>query len=413
MSQLLDDLASLRIERTGGAPARTAAVAAVPRAGRKPLRWVAPLLALGSLVSGILAYRALEPRLFGLELTFTEVSWVSPTHATTKLTATGFVVAQVTSRVGAPVPGKVLRVHVREGDSVKAGDLLVELDDSEQRSALAAARARTAAAAARVELARADSDALALRHSRARTLVEAGAAQRAELEDLDGQAASLRRSVRVAEAELAASRAAEAPLQIAQDSRRVLAPLDGTVIGKPVAAGELVDSNAPVAELADFGTLAVEADVPEARVAQLGDNSPCEVTLDAVPGKRLRGVVSGTAKRVDRAKATLTVRIKLLDAAVALPGMAGRISFLSEPVSDRALQAKPKLVVPTGAVLQRPEGPLLATVQAGTVKLVRVRTGERVGAGLELLEGPPAGTRILASPPATLEDGQPVKEKGG
>ena len=68
-----------------------------------------------------------------------------------------------------------------------------------------------------------------------------------------------------------------------------MSPIDGTVITKPVEVGELVGPQNNIAEIADFQSMFVETDVPEARLYLIKPGSPCEIALDAYPGKRYRG----------------------------------------------------------------------------------------------------------------------------
>ena len=83
------------------------------------------------------------------EVEVTEIGWVSPAQATIDLTSTGYVVPQRVAKVGAKVTGRITKVNIVEGQEVKTGDLLFELDPTDQRSAVASAQARALAAQAR------------------------------------------------------------------------------------------------------------------------------------------------------------------------------------------------------------------------------------------------------------------------
>src|SRR5262249_40516420 len=136
--------------------------------------------------------------------------------------------------------------------------------------------------------------------------------------------------------------------------RTIVAPIEGTVITKPPEVGELVGPQAPLLEIADFRTLMVETDVPEARVGQIKIGSPCEIVLDADPSKRRPGAAAEIGKRVNRAKATLVVKVRFTDKTDgALPDMAARVSFLSEALSAEAMKEPPKRVIPAAALTER------------------------------------------------------------
>ncbi len=145
MGDPLADLSQLRIDRTP--------------TSRRPSVW--PKVALGVVltaavgVGGTYGFRAAQGSFIKPEVEITEIGWVSPAQATIDLTSTGYVVPQRTAKVGAKVTGRITKVNVREGQSVKAGDPMFELDPTDQRSAVASAQARALAAQARAQTARA------------------------------------------------------------------------------------------------------------------------------------------------------------------------------------------------------------------------------------------------------------------
>jgi hypothetical protein len=134
--------------------------------------------------------------------------------------------------------------------------------------------------------------------------------------------------------------------------------------------------------------------------------------LDAFGDRRLRGEVVELAPRLNRAKATGTVKVKVLDAAELLrPEMSARVSFLSKPLEEAQLKQAPKVFVPAGAVTDRAGSKVVFVIEEGKVRAVPVTLGPPLGGGFELKSGPTPGTRLVKDPPATLADGQGVKEK--
>ena len=116
------------------------------------------------------------------------------------LTATGYVIPQITAKVGAKVIGRVTRAKVREGQSVKAGEVLFDLDAADQAAAVASARARVAAASAKVLTVKAQRAEVDADFKRQKQLAESGAATRALVEDLERKLASLDAQIKAAEA---------------------------------------------------------------------------------------------------------------------------------------------------------------------------------------------------------------------
>jgi multidrug efflux pump subunit AcrA (membrane-fusion protein) len=152
--------------------------------------------------------------------------------------------------------------------------------------------------------------------------------------------------------------------------------------------------------------------VPEARVHLVSVGSPCEIVLDAYPDQRLRGAVAELGKKVDRAKATLLVKVRFVDpTALAVPEMSARVSFLTKEIDAASLKEAPKHVVPSGAIALRGGSKVVFAVDQGKLKMLPVEVGAPIGGGFELLDGPPPGTRLVSSPSPDLADGQSVKEK--
>jgi RND family efflux transporter MFP subunit len=410
---LSEDLQALRIDRDAPSPSHSSG--AVGRA----LVGVAVLGALGA--AGAWALPHAQARIFKTSVRTAEVASVSPTQATTSVSATGYVVALTVSRVQPRVPGRVARVTVREGDTVRAGQVLLELDALESRGAIAASNARALAAQARVAVARANLAESAVQLERQRRLVASGSAPRSAVEDLEARMIPLRASIEAAAAEARAAQAEVASLRINLGQLTVTAPFDGMVLNRPPVLGDLVGAGAlagsataataAVIEVMDPRSLVVEVDVPEARLGLVRVGGPCEIALDAFPDRRLACTVAELGHRVDRAKATVPVRVRFAaPMAGALPEMSARVSFLTAAPAADALQARARTVLPAAALTARAGRQSVFTVEDGVARLQPVRVGERAGDGYELIEGPPPGARVVLSPPAALADGSPVKE---
>jgi len=409
--QLSSDLASLRIDR-----------AVDPDRGSTWKKLAVALVVIGALgAAGAYAYPRVRGEIYKTEVTFSEVATISPVQASITVTSTGYVVPQVISKVGAKIPGRVSRVLVKEGDTVKAGQVIAELEATDTRSAIAAANARIVVARARVNTAKANLAEVAQQVKRERTLAEKGAVGQSTLDDLIARQNGLAEMVAAAEAEVKAAEAEATTLTVNLVDRTVRSPIDGTVIAKPIAVGELVGTgDGIVAEIADFRSLLAEVDVPEGRLHLVKIGGPCEIVLDAYPDRRFRGQAVELGRRIDRAKATVKVKVKFTDEmpnggeAVVLPDMSASVSFLTEAISDAALKEAPKKVIPASAISERNGRKVAFIVDGNVVHVAPVTVGAPMGNGssFELLEGPASGTRIIANPPPELSDGQKVKEKG-
>jgi HlyD family secretion protein len=420
--QLSQDLASLKIDR--GAKPRG-------RLGRVVLAVI--VIAVLAVIAVSIGYSKVRSALLTTEVASGEISLVSPAQAQVQLTATGYVVALVYAKVASKVPGRIAELFVDEGDHVEKGQKVARLEDVDFKTQLATSRARAAAARARIAMARAGVAELRVQIERETALVEKGVSARATLEDLKTRNDSAIAAVRSAEAEAAATDAETNALNVQLGSYEIITPISGTVVDKLVKVGEGVSpgfGTPGVIEVIDLTSLVVEVDVPEARLAQVAVDAPCEIVLDANPSKRYRGAVKEIGRRVNRSKATVPVKIRFLDdiaakvnapaagsgsgsAAAAvdvLPDMAARVSFLSQGLDPKSLDVPPKLIVPTSAVVKRGAGDVVFVVDDGEVRMTAVKVGAPFADGLELETKLPAGTKVVLEPSKSLTDGQQVKE---
>src|SRR5207247_2369983 len=135
---------------------------------------------------------------------------------------------------------------------------------------------------------------------------------------------------------------------------------------------------------------------PETRLYLIEPGKPCEIVLDAYPSQRHRCVALEIGKRVNRAKATIPVKVKFVgEAKSVLPEMSARVSFLAEALSEEAMKEPPKRVVPESAVVDRAGAKVVFVINEGQARMVPIKLGGPAPGGLELLDGPAPGTRLV------------------
>lgn len=400
--QLSSDLASLRIQRDENPDLRS-----------NRARWlVGGVVIVAVLVVIVPVWQLFGARVFKTDVDVTEIRLVSPAQAQIQVTSSGFVAARSESKVGARLSGRVAEVLVKEGDTVTLGQVLVRLDDADAKMAIAAARARAAAARARIEAAVATQSETRRTFEREKGLLEKGASLRSTVEDLENRTQSLDQSANAARADASAAWAELSQLELNLEYMTITAPIAGVVVSDPVDVGELVGpATAPVIELADFTTLVVETDVPEARLGLVTRGGPAEIVLDAYPTVRHRGRVAELSPKVNRAKATVVVRVEFVDPIEGvLPDMAARVSFLRAELDAEAVKQPPKLFVPESAIVEQGGETFVFRIDDGKARRERVTLGPAMTGGFELVDGPGDGTRVIADPPSAIDDGYPVRE---
>jgi RND family efflux transporter MFP subunit len=351
--------------------------------------------------------------MFKTEIALTEVAIVSPAQAQVQLTSTGYVVPQAQVDLSSKLVGRVEKANVREGSQVKAGQILFELDASDQRVAVASSQAKVAASKARAATARAQLAEIVLQRDREKRLADTGAIAQATADDLAARVKSLEEQVRAADADVSAAQAEVNALSTTLANTTIRAPIDGTVINKPLLPGDVVSPGTSMVKIADFSSIVVETDVPEARLQRVKKGGPCEIVLDAYPDKRWRGEVVEVSPQLNRSKASATVKVRFLDRDdTVLPEMAARVSFLDAPLDQAKLKEPPKKVLPSSAVVERAGAKVVFVVEQGKVRMVPVQLGPPFGDGYEMASGPDPGTKLVSMPPEALADGQAIKEKG-
>jgi RND family efflux transporter MFP subunit len=399
--QLAADLASLRIDRA-------------PKPPRKGLRMFVGLVATAGAFTALVMMGKpwVESRIFKTEVTVTEIALVSPVQADVDITATGYVIPQSTAKVAAKIVGRLSKVNVREGDVIKAGHVLFELDPDDQNAAIAAAQARAAAASARIATARANTAEVDIELKRQKKLAETGAAARAEVETLQARLNALAAAISAAEAETRASQAEVVSLTTGAKNLRIVAPIGGTAMTKPASVGDVANPGQVLVELADFDSLLVEVDVPEGRLGKVRANAPCEIALDAFTSERFPGRVVDIGPRLNRAKATALVKVKFDKPPKELrPEMSARVSFLQKALDQAKINEPDKIIVPAGAVVDRGGSKAVWVIEDGKIRLVPVTLGDAFGGGFVIQKGPPPKTRVVKDPAPGLADGMPVKER--
>lgn len=342
------------------------------------------------------------------------VSQAYPSQAHTLLNATGYVVAQRKAAVASKATGRLEWLNVREGSQVKAGEILARLESNDVTAQMQQAAAGVRVARANLEQGDAELKEAVRAMGRSQDLLEkkfvsAAAHDTVVARHEKAQAAlsSYKASIAVAEANLRVA-------QVAVEQTLIRAPFDGVVLTKNANVGDVITpfssalgSQAAVVTMADMSTLEVEADVSEANLAKVKVGQPCEIQLDALPDQRFRGVVQRTVPTVDRAKATVMVKVRFVDVDVrVLPEMSAKVAFLEKELPQEERNAR--TVVQPSAVVERDGGSTVFVIREGKAVQVGVKTGMKIGDLVEVTGKVAAGDKLVLRPPAGLRDGAPV-----
>jgi RND family efflux transporter MFP subunit len=325
------------------------------------------------------------------------------------LTASGYVVARRKAVVSAKIQGRLADLRVEEGSRVEQGEVIARLEGQDYQAQVERQRAQ-------VQRSEADLAEYQRQLRLAEELTQDDVLAKDQYEAAQSR-------VRIAEASL---RQAQAELALAQaqlENTLIRAPFAGVVVKKMAEVGESVapippgvnisTSSGAIVALADLDTLEVEADVSESNVAKLRADQPAEVTVEAFPDRRYRAVVRQIIPTADRTRATVMVKVTILEKDKDLkPEMSARVTFLEmegegEPSTgeDRTQQ----VTVPVEALATREGETVVFLVRDGrAVQRVVVKGLERQGQ-VAIKQGLAGGETLVASPPEALRDGSVVK----
>jgi RND family efflux transporter MFP subunit len=393
MTTPLSDLAKLRIDRDA------------PPGVRRAFRWNV-LLAVAALVVLAVAW-AMARRDDAPAVQVVVATPAGSPGEGTSVTANGYVVARTRAAVSAKVPGRLAYLGVSEGSFVRKGEIIARLENADYEAAVAQAAATVATAradrleaeAARDQLRR---EAQRLRDIRAQNVqlvsdeeVEA-AESRAVQADARARAAEAR-----AEAAAAGLRFAEASLQ----NTIIRAPFTGTVLRKEAEVGEVVApsvggslTRGAVVTMADFTTLEVEVDVNEAYIARIGSAQPARITLDAYPDTAFRGAVRQVVPTADRQRATVQVKVSILDRDPRiLPEMGARVDFLEEDATVEGRATGGRIRLPVEAVRDVGGQTAVWVVRDGRLEQHPVQAGPASAGLREIRSGLMGGELVLVA----------------
>lgn len=326
-----------------------------------------------------------------------------------RVVASGEVSSQSLAQVGSEITGVVARRAVREGDAVRAGDLLLALRDDEQQARLREAEAalrqlqdsdRPQAAAALREAQSALNQAereLARRETlQARGLLAVEALEQARQARIRAREALNR--ARLDAAALAAGASQEQLLRqrleaarAALAKTRIHAQHDGIVQTRSVEPGDLVQPGRVLLEIARTDSREILLPLDEKNLSPLALGQHARVIADAYPERALQARVAFIAPAVDPARGTLDVHLELLEPADFLR------QGMTVSVEIRTAERERALVLPHDALRQRDgERARVLVLDAGRVAEREVRLGLRGSALSEVLDGLQDGAQVLA-----------------
>ena len=372
------DLSALRIDRDE------------PPRGRR-LLWAAVATGLVAVVAFLLVWgrRSGSVTLRTPEVTTTRIALVTPTQASTVLTASGYIVARSKAEISPKSVGRIAWLNLEEGQRVKKGELVARLESQELEAQKKQYLATKEQILAQLDNAKRDRE-------RAQALLkdqigsqQAFDAADAQVRSLAAQIASIEQQVRYTEELI--------------KNAEIYAPIDGVVTVKKAFLGETVapqgfggagSAGATFAVIVDLGSLEMEADINEQNLGKLSLSQPAQVTLDAYPDRPYKARLRQIVPTADRQKGSVKVKVEILDRdARILPEMSCRVVFL-DPKAGPAEGAK--VMVPAASVVEVDGRKGALFLQGDRALFKPLGLGAAALSQIEVVSGAAGGEEVVA-----------------
>jgi RND family efflux transporter MFP subunit len=352
--------------------------------------------------------------------------------------AVATVRSKTTSVLSSKVAGYILAIHVREGDRVQPGQLLMEIDNREAAVQLKKAQAglreaqemlqETEGTARAYESAKvaaeADQTLAASTFNRYQALLERKSVSQQEFDEAQARvraktaerdrATDMLQSVQARKEQTLAridqARADVAQAQILVDYGRIHSPLRGVVTIKQAEVGALASPGTPLLTIEDYTHYRLEANVEEAMLGRIRMGEPVRVAIDALGVQERVGRVGEIQPAADPASRSSIVKIDLPENA----GREGAVQILRSGLFGKArfpIGKKQGITIPQRAIVER--GQLLQVFVVdpkGRAYMRMIRTGKTFGDRVEVLSGLNDGDRIIVEGAEKLRDGNLVQE---
>ena len=317
---------------------------------------------------------------------------MSDSSATSILDASGYVVARRRATVSSKMTGKVMKVFIEEGMYVEEGQLLAQLDDSTMIADLNYSQSQLNEAKRVL--------------SRTKELAKEELASQASLD-----------AARAAVEGLEALNAVRE--QVVQDMK-ILAPFSGVVVYKAAQPGEMISpvsagggfTNTGICTIVDMDSLEVEVDVNESFINRVKPGQPVITNLNAYPKWDIPSEVIAIIPTADRNKATVKVRIALLEKDErVLPDMGSRVSFLRKIETKTEQTPKEGVMIPIAAISMSDNKSTVQALNENRIVLTEIEVAEETANYARVIRGLESGIKVVARFDNDLEDGQKVTVK--
>jgi len=311
--------------------------------------------------------------------------------------ATATVAAEVQSIISSRIMGPVAAISVKEGDRVKAGQLLLVIDSEDINNKVAGAEAAYREAVQALSAAEQNRLLAESTYNRFKNLYDEKALSLQELDKIETQKKVAAIEYERIEEMVKRAAAGLAEAKVFQGFKEIISPVDGVVTGKFIDPGTMAMPGMKLLTIEDTSSYRLEAEIDESLVGQITPGLDAEIHISSL-GAKLQGKVSETVPAVDPRSRTFKVFITLPPEANLRSGLYARARF---PVGQQEI-----IMVPAAAVVTKGQLTGVYAVDSDNIITYRlVRLGKEYGGEVEILAGLKPGDTIIPDNVSRVEDG--------
>ncbi len=303
--------------------------------------------------------------------------------------------------------GRVLRLLVNVGDTVRKDTLIAELEDDEVQQQVNRAKASINVAGASLAQREAEQANAKLNLARAETLLEGGLIPRQQFEAEKTSVQVLEAQVQLAQAQQRQAEAELRELLIRLEQTKIYAPIDGQVSERYVDIGALVGPSTPITRIVNISTLVTSTSVPESDVAKMHVGSEATVRVDAMPDQPFAARVARISPVLDPSTRAATVEIEIPNQNLKLRAeMFVRVEMNLE-------SSREAVIVPRESLVYRGDSAGVYVVDRGQQSFRFIETGLTQDESVEVLSNLSPGTVVVAKGASMLREGDIMKIVAG
>jgi len=306
------------------------------------------------------------------------------------ITYPGRVVSKLKVNVTPSISGRMIKIYIEEGDTVKSGDLLARLDDREAKSYLARANAKYNSA--KEDVIKAERTLKRLKQAFSK-----GAVAKQLVEDAEVELRSSKARRAISEEEVQTSK-------ITLENPKIVAPFAGTITAKYAEVGQWVVPSETLFTLIDQKQREIEVNVDAADSGGIAVGQTVGLSSDAFPGLEWSESVTRLAAATSNVGNANTVSVF-----ISLGSNAPSLRFGQQVDADIRTAWNPNAIkVPYAAITNRKGSSWVATIDKGKVSFTEVETGIEDYTSVEILHGVNVGQTVILTNGLDLEQGDKV-----